>query len=48
MFKIGKKASFLWAKYAAYITCLYLYYQLEFDVTIKTQDQHKIQKIFLP
>ena len=45
-----KKASPLWAKYAAYITCLCLFYHLEFDVTIKTrtQDQHKIQKIFLP
>ena len=45
-----KKASLLWAKYAAYITCLCLFYQLEFDVTIiiMTQHQHKIQKIFLP
>ena len=25
---------------------LSLFYHLEFDVTIKTQDQHKIQKVF--
>ena len=48
MFKIEKKHHFCGQNMPhTQLVCVY-FYQLEFDATIMTQGQHKIQKIFLP